>query len=593
MNSVNEKPIKQQDLPRFVDEMPLLPVRMLNEYVYCPRLAYLMWVQGEFADSADTVEGKVGHRRVDRPGAPLPEAKSATETAQGGGSAPRISAAASEADAQKDAEAPETLHARSVWLTSERLAITGKVDLVEAQGNTATPVDYKRGKRPHTAGGAWNPERVQLCAQGLLLREHGFMTEGGFLYFIGSRERVPVPFTAELVADTREAIAGARGMAAEGLIPSPLEEDFKCARCSLIGISLPDEVRFLTHAHAELRPVYPSLDRCLPLYVQSNRARVRKDGEVLVVEEERTEVARARLGEVSHVVLHGPVSLTTPALHECFRREIPVSYHSYGGWFLGHTVGAGHRNVETRIHQFRAAADGTICLKLARRLVAAKIRNGRVLLQRNWKGEPAAIQHVMVGMRQDARAALSAKSLEQLLGVEGTAAARYFGAFAGMLSQAQEFDFAGRNRRPPRDPVNALLSMGYAMLVREWVVSLSAIGLDPYRGFYHQPRFGRPALALDMMEPFRSLVADSVAITVLNNGEIQENDFLRGAGGCALTDSGRKKFIAAFERRMAQEITHPLFGYRISYRRLLEVQGRLLIRWLAGEIPTYPLFLTR
>lgn len=300
-----------------------------------------------------------------------------------------------------------------------------------------------------------------------------------------------------------------------------------------------------------------------------------------------------RLGEVSQVVLHGPAALTPPALHECFRREIPVSYHSYGGWFLGHTVGTGHRNVETRINQFRAAADPDLCLKLARRLVAAKIRNGRVLLQRNWKGEVEGIQTVMVGMRQDARAALSAKSFEQLLGIEGTAAARYFGVFSGMMSQSHAFDFEGRNRRPPRDPVNALLSLGYAMLVREWVVTLSAVGLYPYRGFYHQPRFGRPALALDMMEPFRSLIADSVAITALNNGEVQENDFLRGAGGCALTDGGRKRFIATFERRLAQEVAHPLFGYRISYRRLLEVQARLLIRWLAGEIPSYPLFLTR
>lgn len=560
-------------------DIPPLPVRMLNEYVYCPRLAYLMWVQGEFAHSADTVEGKIGHRRVDRPGPPLPAAKTADDDA------------APETDAKE--AAPEKIHARSVWLTSGQLMITGKVDLVEAQGSTATPVDYKRGKRPHTAGGAWNPERVQICAQGLLLREHGYESEGGFLYFIGSRERVPVPFTEELIELTRNAISGARAVAAEGLIPRPLEEDYKCSRCSLIGICLPDEVRFLTHTHAEPRPVYPSLDRRLPLYVQSNRARIRKEGDVLIIEEERKEVARARLGEISHIVLHGPAVLTTPALHECFRRELPVSYHSYGGWFLGHTTGVGHRNIETRIHQFRAADDRNRCLKLARRLVAAKIRNGRVLIQRNWKGDAEALQPVTAGMRQDARTSLNAKSLEQLLGIEGTAAARYFGAFAGMLSRPQEFDFKGRNRRPPRDPVNALLSMGYSMLVREWVVTLSAVGLDPYRGFYHQPRFGRPALALDMMEPFRPLIADSAAITALNNGEVQENDFLRGVGGCTLTDSGRKRFISAFERRLSQEVTHTLFGYRISYRRLLEVQARLLIRWLAGEIPAYPQFLTR
>jgi CRISPR-associated protein Cas1 len=579
MTNGKETMTKQPELLKSVDGLPLLPVRMLNEYVYCPRLAYLMWVQGEFADNADTVEGKIGHRRVDRPGAPLPEAKAA--------------AAASEAPTEPPEAAAESIHARSIWLTSEQLAITGKIDLVEAFGNTATPVDYKRGKRPHIAGGVWQPERVQLCAHGLLLREHGFITDGGFIYFIGSRERVPVAFTDELIEATQTAINGARAMAAQGIIPIPSDEDYKCTRCSLIGICLPDEVRFLSQAHVEPRPIYPAVERCLPLYVQSHRARIRKDGEVLVIEEDREEVSRARLNEISQIVLNGPATLTTPALHECFRREIPVSYHSYGGWFLGHTFGVGHRNVETRIHQFRVAADEAACLKLARRLVAAKIRNGRVLIQRNWKGEPEAIREVMVGMQQDARMAMNAKSMDRLLGIEGASAARYFGNFAGMLTQANDFDFAGRNRRPPRDPVNVLLSLGYAMLVREWVVALSAIGLDPYRGFYHQPRFGRPALALDMMEPFRPLIADSVAITVLNNGEIRDGDFRRYAGGCSLIDTGRRKFIAAFERRLAQEITHPIFGYRISYRRLLEVQGRLLVRWLAGEIPVYPMFLTR
>lgn len=570
--------------------LPPLPVRMLNEYVYCPRLAYLMWVQGEFAHSADTVEGKLRHRRVDKPGRSLPaagksdttpeEKKTASQRAQDGG----------------DGETPgplETIHARSVWLTSARLDITGKIDLVESAGDAATPVDYKRGKRPHIEGGVWQPERVQLCAQGLLLREHGFHAEGGFIYFVGSRERVPVPFTEELTSATLQAIQDARAMAAGNAIPPPLEDSARCPRCSLIGICLPDEVRFLTHAHVTPRPIYPAVEERLPLYIQSPQAWVRKDGDVLVIEEKKQAVARARLGEVSQVVVHGYAALTTPALHECFRREIPVSYHTYGGWFLGHTVGTGHRNIDTRIHQFRAADDADACLRLARRLVAAKIGNCRVLVMRNWKGEEEKIQETVMGLRQDMRSALRATALEQLLGCEGTAAARFFGALTGMFSKPRDFDFTGRNRRPPRDPVNALLSLGYAMLTREWVIALSAVGLDPYRGFYHQPRFGRPALALDMMEPFRPLVADSVVLTVLNNGEIQDDDFLCGTGGCALTEGGRKRFIAAFERRLSQEVTHPLFGYRISYRRLFEVQARLLVRWLTGEIPRYPVFLTR
>jgi CRISPR-associated protein Cas1 len=138
-----------------------------------------------------------------------------------------------------------------------------------------------------------------------------------------------------------------------------------------------------------------------------------------------------------------------------------------------------------------------------------------------------------------------------------------------------------------------MLSFAYAMLAREFTVALSAVGLDPYRGFYHQPRFARPALALDMMEPFRPLVADSAVLTAVNNAEVRPADFVLRAGGCALNDSGRKRFIATFERRMQQEVTHPIFGYRVSYRRLLEVQARLLARHLAGEISDYPIFVTR
>jgi CRISPR-associated protein Cas1 len=162
-----------------------------------------------------------------------------------------------------------------------------------------------------------------------------------------------------------------------------------------------------------------------------------------------------------------------------------------------------------------------------------------------------------------------------------------------MLNAAKEgdplrFEFENRNRRPATDPVNAMLSFAYAMLVRELTATLSAVGFDPYRGFYHQPRYGRPALALDMMEPFRPILADSAVITAVNNGEIKPGDFVWAGRACALSSSGRKKMIAAFERRLATEITHPVFGYRLSYRRLLEVQARLLGRHLMGEIPELP-----
>lgn len=552
------------------EDFPLIPVRMLNEFVYCPRLGYQMWVQGEFAPSADTVDGTIKHRRVDRQGgAPLPESP------------------------EKD----ERIHSRSVSLGSDLLGITAKIDLVEGTGNEVRPVDYKRGKRPHVASGAYDPERVQLCAQGLLLREQGYECPGGELYFVASKERVPVVFDDALTELTQAAIRNFRAMAREGSIPPPLEDSPKCPRCSLVGICLPEEIHFLGQAGLPPRPIFAANEKGLPLYVQSPRAYVRKDGERLVIEVEKEKVATAAYGDTSQVVLFGNASLTTPALHECLVREIPVTWLSYGGWFMGHTVSTGHRNVETRTSQYRASFDSEVCLRLARRLVAGKIANCRTLLKRNWKGEGGDVEPALAALHRGIRSAMRSDALETLLGVEGTAAGRYFEKFSGMFSGANAgamaFDMNGRNRRPPRDPVNALLSFAYAMLTREWTVTLAAVGLDPYRGFYHQPRFGRPALALDMMEPFRPLIADSTALTAINNGEVRREDFVHAAGACNLTEKGRKGLIAAFERRMNQEVTHPIFKYRLSYRRLLEVQARLLIRFLTGEIPSYPVFVTR
>jgi CRISPR-associated endonuclease Cas1 len=276
------------------------------------------------------------------------------------------------------------------------------------------------------------------------------------------------------------------------------------------------------------------------------------------------------------------------------RRGIPVTWHSHGGWFLGHTVGTGHKNVELRTAQYRASFDEAFCLRFARDLVAAKIRNARTLLRRNGTSGEAQADALARMKRQEAHAR-SAAGLEELLGVEGAAAAAYFGRFGTMLKAGADeagagwaFDFARRNRRPPADPVNALLSFAYAMLVRTLAVALQAVGFDPYRGFYHQPRYGRPALALDMMEPFRPLIADSAVLTAINNGEVQPKDFVHAAGAAALAPAGRKALIAAVERRLSQEIAHPLFGYTVSYRRLLEVQARLLGRHLAGEIPAFP-----
>jgi CRISP-associated protein Cas1 len=560
-----ELPLPAPPLPA---DMPPLPARMVNEYQYCPRLAYLMWVQGEWSDSADTVEGRFRHRRVESASA-FPEAEALPEDAR--------------------------LHARSLTLSSERLGLIAKIDLIEAEDGKVTPVDYKRGRRPHVAAGAYEPERVQLCVQGLLLEEQGYRCDEGVLYFCDSRERVRVPFGEDLRRTTLDAVHGLRLTAASGRIPPPLEDSPKCPRCALVGICLPDEVAFLKRGLIQPRPLAVAREDALPLYVQATGARIRKSGETLEITVEDGPATKARLIDTSQLVLIGNVGITTPCLHELMRREIPVTFMSHGGWFLGHTIGAGHKNVELRTAQYQRSFEPAFCLRFARELVAAKIRNARTLLRRNFKGDDAP-SAALAELRHLAERAPHAREPGELLGIEGQAGAVYFGHFGRVLTPeaaAFGFDFTKRNRRPPSDPVNALLSFAYALLTRTLTVTLAAVGFDPYRGFYHQPRYGRPALALDLMEPFRPLLADSAVMAAINNGEVRPSDFIHAAGAAALKSEGRRRFIATFERRLEQEMTHPLFGYRLSYRRLLEVQARLLGRYLQGEIPEYPQIVTR
>lgn len=557
--------------PELASDLPLMPARMVNEHEYCPRLAYLEWVQGEWAESGDTVRGRHVHKRVDKRGGKLPEAE----------------------DLEDDAR----LHARSITLSSNKLGLIAKMDLIESDAGAVVPVDYKQGKRPHVNKGAYAPERVQVCVQGLILREHGYTCDEGALYFAGSKERVPVVFDEELIAQTLSAINGLRLIAAGGQIPSPLEDSPKCPRCSLVGICLPDEVSFLNRAETPPRRLAVGLTEALPMIVQDHRAKVSKDGERLVVKKDDKPIASARLPEVSQLVLMGNVYLTTPTLHALMEREIPVSWNSYGGWFKGYTAGVGHKNVELRTAQYQGSFDEQTCLRLAKGWVAAKVRNQRTLLRRNWRGEDKP-ENALDTLDRSIKAVARARSQSELLGTEGNAAAAYFGAFDGMLKKSDAvgeltFDFAKRNRRPPADPVNALLSFAYSMLTRTWTITLATVGFDPYRGFYHQPRYGRPALALDMMEPFRPLIADSAVLQAINNGEVRPTDFISAGGSVNLNADGRKRFIAAFERRLSHEVTHPLFGYRVSYRRLLEIQARLLGRSLLGEIPENPNFTTR
>ena len=546
------------------NEVPeLIPARMVNEFVYCPRYFYLAWVDGHVADNPLTVEGKALHRPSDREvgAVPLPD------------------------DGNVKA-------ARSVTLSSERLGLIGKIDLLEGDGEIVTPVDIKGGSGPPPGKGPWEPELVQLAVQGMLLRDAGYRSERGVLSFLGSRRRFDVEFDDALNERTVTAIEQMRSVAASDKAPPPLVDSPKCPSCIHNSVCLPDEVNALSGAaERPLRKLVPSLDEAAPLYVNEQGAYLRKDQGRIEVRKGAEQLASVRAIDVSHVCVFGNVSLSTPLLRSLLADGVSVSYFTYGGWFSGVAHGMPTRNVMLRVRQYRYADSGD--LAVAREIVRGKVLNSRTLLMRNSRNRDREVEG---SLKTLAKRALGAGSRSELLGVEGAAARLYFSRFASMIvddSTVGAFDFLKRTRRPPTDRVNCLLSFAYGLLVREISSSAFSVGLDPLIGVYHTPRFGRPALALDLAEEFRPIIAESIVLQVINNGEIGSRDFHERAGRVALTAPGRKAVIAAFERRMGHEITHPLFGYRVSYRRALEVQLRLLAAFFAGEVESYRALTTR
>jgi len=580
---------------------PPMPVRRLHNYLYCPRLFYLQWVENIFEENADTVAGSAAHRHTDQPSRFDDERAAALREGL-----------------------PEGTRVRSLRLESVELNLVGVVDVIEGEADGACIVDYKKGAARRLDDGtraAKENDAVQMAAYALLLREHGTVVASAEVYYAEEKRRVPVPLTDELFAKTRATLAEARAIAASGKLPPPLVNDRRCDYCSAYPVCLPRESAWWSHArerasaedaqlrlsfppgelpleftgappadHDPIPPPRPPRDDGELLVVQKPGAQVGQRGGEFVVTLHGEIVRKLPLHQVRAIYLYGAIQLTAQAAESCLEHNIDVAYFAASGRFLGLLRGLPASGVDARLGQARLFEESFFRLKLARECIRAKISNQRTMLMRN--GDvPDRVLRLLAEARD---ATEDTRDLTELLGVEGAAASLYFEQFASMIKGAEwKFDFAGRNRRPPRDPVNALLSLGYSILAKELAGVCHAVGLDPFLGFMHQPRYGRPALALDLMEEFRPLIADSVAITLINRGEIDIGDFIRSATGTFLNEQGRRRFWEAWFRRIDTEVKHPEFGYKMSYRRMLEVQARQLWRVVRGDAPTYHGFTTR
>ncbi|RKU29542.1 CRISPR-associated endonuclease Cas4/Cas1 [Candidatus Poribacteria bacterium] len=534
-----------------------MPLSQINTYVFCPRRFYYESVEGHQIINAHVEEGKIKHEHVH------------TEV--------------------KNRRKGDKIISHRQYLASDTLGVSGYTDLVEEKNGVPYPVEFKKAGM-----GNWLNDQVQLCLQGMLLEEKtGVSIPHGYIFYIGSKRRRKVPFDAELRETTRRYLNEARALLASRKIPKPVHDN-RCNGCSMRPVCLPDEVAYLHELDERPKRIKPALGIENVLYVDEPGCAIKKTGERILVAKENEIIRDIPLIHLGQVVISGNVNLTTPAMQTLLHEGIPVVFLSAYGRYHGALTPQVSRNSLLRRAQHRVADNAEKCLALSKAFVHGKIWNMRTMLQRRkWRAEKgaedalAALLASIKAMHRMQKRIPRATELTQLLGIEGNASAEYFGSFAFMLKSEMGFGFERRSRRPPADATNALLSFAYSLLTADVMAAIQIVGMDPYIGFFHQMKYGKPCLALDLMEEFRPIIADSVVITLINTRQITPADFEQSHGGWYLKSSARKKFYAAYETRKNETLTHPVFKYKLSFRRALELQARLLAKYLTDEIDAY------
>jgi len=305
-----------------------------------------------------------------------------------------------------------------------------------------------------------------------------------------------------------------------------------------------------------------------------------KDGERLIAKKEGKVLKVIHFHNLEQLVIIGRISLSPAVIFTLLKRGIDTVFLTTSGKYLGRLSPLMSKNIELRIKQFERLKEFDFKLEIAKAVIKGKIENQRMLLRRiNRKG--LGLEDTILKLKKFVQKVDEETNIESLRGIEGSASRLYFSAYAkGFL---EEVNFLKRERRPPKDPVNALLSLGYTLLFSNIFSIISMVGLDPYFGCYHTIDYGRPSLVLDLMEEWRPVIVDTLVLSIFNLKVIKEEDFTKDEDGLYLARDGWRKFISQFERKMAEKVTHPLKAAKISYRSYMEEQTRLFVRALKGE----------
>ena len=321
-------------------------------------------------------------------------------------------------------------------------------------------------------------------------------------------------------------------------------------------------------------------------------------GETVVVSKEETVLGRVPLHNLEAICTFGYAGASPKLMYACAERNVSLTFLNASGKFLARIVGESKGNVVLRKKQYRLSDCSIESAKVARNFIFAKIANQKWILERSTRDNPMRIdvpefKRVSQKLSADLHKILQCEDLELLRGLEGQAASSYFSLLDQMiLQQKGAFYFKGRNRRPPTDNVNALLSLSYTLLAKDVAAALETVGLDAYVGFLHRDRPGRASLALDMMEELRAVIADRFVLKLINKKMVSARDFHKKEDGAViLTEEGRKKYLQAWQERKQETLTHPFLEEKISWGLVPHVQAMLLARYLRGDLDEYPPFL--
>jgi CRISPR-associated protein Cas1 len=467
----------------------------------------------------------------------------------------------------------------AVDISSDRLGIVGRADVVEDAPDGIKVVEFK-ATPVRRVPEVTEAMRIQLALQGECLAEAGLSVAEYGVYFTSHQRFVTVDITDSDMGAAAGEVERTRSTIGATTAPKPLEDDPRCLRCSHVGVCLPEE-----RAESEVsRRIYVADPDSQIIHLATSGSRASMSSGRLRVQHHGEELASIPLERVRGLVVHGNIDLSSALIRELHWRGLTIVWCSGRGTVIGWSHTARTPNGVARVRQHEASAEGRI--GLARAFIAAKIANQATLLRRNGDAAAAVAQLRVLQHQVE-----EADTVGAVFGAEGDAAARYFSGFPTMLKAPRGEWFrrfwSGRVGRGALDPLNVALNYLYGVLLAETIRAISACGLDPHAGFLHSSNRNKPALALDLMEEFRAPLADSVVLTAINNAELAEPDFSFALGSARLRDSGRKALIAGYERRVETQFTHPVFGYRITWRRAIEVQARMVLGYLDGSQNTY------